>query len=323
MTCISILMCASNTLGRGLCAAISIIALASNVSAETAANFHHVHLNVVNPESTIAYYKKFFSGVPVKFRGVSDAVFVDRSFILLNKVETPASSAQQTGIAHIGWFGVDGPGEFEWRDEEGIEWQRELSPLGDEYFMYAYGPDKEIVEVYTGPRHNRFGHVHLVSDDVAATTKWFMGHLGLDGPGKLPPRPALFDQGPGLMDYAKILLWDRAHLLNFLWQSEVKTTNDVIFNIFHTPVPGTFNWAGGEPMRELKKTDGHVIDHIAFSYRDIDAVFARMKAAGVEIVEPITYEETLRMRHFFIRSPDKVLVEIVEAKPIPSGVWGE
>lgn len=76
-------------------------------------------------------------------------------------------------------------------------------------------------------------------------------------------------------------------------------------------------------MRELKKTDGHVIDHIAFSYRDIDAVFARMKAAGVEIVEPITYEETLRMRHFFIRSPDKVLVEIVEAKPIPSGVWGE
>ncbi|MGI9330903.1 MAG: hypothetical protein ACR2QB_09345, partial [Gammaproteobacteria bacterium] len=252
MTCISILMCASNTLGRGLCAAISIIALASNVSAETAANFHHVHLNVVNPESTIAYYKKFFSGVPVKFRGVSDAVFVDRSFILLNKVETPASSAQQTGIAHIGWFGVDGPGEFEWRDEEGIEWQRELSPLGDEYFMYAYGPDKEIVEVYTGPRHNRFGHVHLVSDDVAVTTKWFMGNLGLDGPGKLPPRPALFDQGPGLTDYAKILLWDREHLLNFLWQSEVKTTNDVIFNIFHTPVPGTFNWAGGEPMRELK-----------------------------------------------------------------------
>jgi catechol 2,3-dioxygenase-like lactoylglutathione lyase family enzyme len=289
-------MCASNTLGRGLCAAISIIALASNVSAETAANFHHVHLNVVNPESTIAYYKKFFSGVPVKFRGVSDAVFVDRSFILLNKVETPASSAQQTGIAHIGWFGVDGPGEFEWRDEEGIEWQRELSPLGDEYFMYAYGPDKEIVEVYTGPRHNRFGHVHLVSDDVAATTKWFMEHLGLDGPEKLPPRPAL---------------------------SEVKTTNDVIFNIFHTPVPGTFNWAGGEPMRELKKSDGHVIDHIAFSYRDIDAAFARMNAAGVEIVEPITYEETLRMRHFFIRSPDKVLVEIVEAKPIPSGVWGE
>ena len=59
------------------------------------------------------------------------------------------------------------------------------------------------------------------------------------------------------MDYAKILLWDRKHLLNFLWQSELKTTNDVIFNIFHTPVPGTFNWAGGEPMRELKKTDGH------------------------------------------------------------------
>ena len=46
-----------------------------------------------------------------------------------------------------------------------------------------------------------------------------------------------------------------------------------------------------------------------------------MKAAGVEIVEPITFKDEFNMKSFFVMGPDKVVLEIVEAKPIPDGLW--
>ncbi len=62
---------------------------------------------------------------------------------------------------------------------------------------------------------------------------------------------------------------------------------------------------------------------MAFSYRKIEPVFERMKAAGVKIVEPITERPQFKLKSFLVEAPDKVTVEIVEAKPIPEGVWEE
>ena len=59
--------------------------------AQESANFHHIHLNVVDPPKTIDYYEQFFSGVRPKFRNTADAILTDRSFLLLNKVEKPAA----------------------------------------------------------------------------------------------------------------------------------------------------------------------------------------------------------------------------------------
>jgi hypothetical protein len=50
-------------------------------------------------------------------------------------------------------------------------------------------------------------------------------------------------------------------------------------------------------------------------------VFERMQASGVTIVEPIKTDERFGHRSFFVEGPDKVLIEIVEAKPIPEGIW--
>ena len=86
----------------------------------------------------------------------------------------------------------------------------------------------------------------------------------------------------------------------------------------YTPRPP---WWKEEPLTEFSPTKGRVIDHIAFSYRDIEPVFERMKSAGVEIVEPIVIREGYGLKSFFVLAPNKVLVEIVEAKPIPEGVW--
>ncbi len=49
--------------------------------------------------------------------------------------------------------------------------------------------------------------------------------------------------------------------------------------------------------------------------------FERMVKSGVEIVRPIAKSEQYGISSFFVRGPDKLLVEIVQEKPIPEGIW--
>jgi catechol 2,3-dioxygenase-like lactoylglutathione lyase family enzyme len=104
---------------------------------------------------------------------------------------------------------------------------------------------------------------------------------------------------------------------NYIWQTQV---DGVTFNIFGMPEKPTFWWPD-EPIKESAKSDGHVIDHYGFSYPKIQPVHDRMKADGVEIVKGIAWNEDLQMKSFFIRAPDGVLIEIVEADPLPHASW--
>ena len=73
--------------------------------------------------------------------------------------------------------------------------------------------------------------------------------------------------------------------------------------------------------RKLDSTAGSPVDHIAFSYENIQPAFDRMKATGVQIVEPIALRPGDDVKSFFVQGPDNVLIEIVEGKPIPDGLW--
>ena len=72
--------------------------------------------------------------------------------------------------------------------------------------------------------------------------------------------------------------------------------------------------------RPLQTTEGSPVDHVAFSYENIAPELERMRAAGVPIVRPIA-ERPDGVKSFFITGPEAVLIEIVEAKPIPDGLW--
>jgi len=273
------------------------IALAEDVQA---ARFHHVHLNVTSAERTQEFYETYFGALPVDFRDRSPALFTERSFILLDEVATPPPTNFGTVLWHIGWAGVDGHAEFEWRVREGIEVQTPLTPLGQQHYMYFWGPDRELVEIYTGSRNHRFEHVHLLVHDIEATLHWFEAHLGL-----APPGPVRFF--PNTVNVASSTI-------------RVDNVNLILFTI---PAPGDeappyFPAAPPEPRGV---TDGTAIDHIAFSYEDIDPVLDRMVAAGVEIVRPIHDDERHGIRSFFVRGPEGLLVEIVQERPIPEGLW--
>jgi len=274
--------------------------------ADEPAHFHHVRLNVTNVGESIRFYSRVFGAVPVKFHGTADALFTERSLILFNKVSEPPPSELVSGIWHIGWGGVDVKNEFEWWKSHGVDIHTPLSPLPgqDNYYFYLRGPDKELIEINT-MGHHRFAHVHLFATDVNETMRWYTEHLGLSPQRQLPvPKPD-GDMGS----------------LRTIWLNSFRCDN-VQFIVFgkpdrEEPPP----WWRDSPLRKIQPTKGRPIDHVAFSFRQIEPVFERMQRAGVKIVQPIEVQESLKLKSFFILAPDNVLVEIVEARPIPEGAW--
>jgi catechol 2,3-dioxygenase-like lactoylglutathione lyase family enzyme len=265
-------------------------------------------LNVTDVDKSMRFYARVFGAVPVKFQGVANALFAERSFILFNKVSQPPPSDLTSAIWHIGWGGVDVKSEYEWWKKRGVPIHTPLSPLPgpDNYYFYLHGPDKELIEINT-MGHHRFGHVHLFATDVNETTNWYAKHLGLEPRRKGPVAKPAGDMSTLAGIWMNSFLCDNVNLIVF-----GKPDRD-------PPPP----WWRDPPLRTFQPTQGRVIDHLAFSYRTIQPVYERMKQAGVKIVRPIAVDPSLKLKSFFVLAPDDVLVEVVEAKPIPEGVWDD
>lgn len=288
-------MSAKRLLLAGL--AIAIAAPIQNAAAQgNEVHFHHVRINTVDPEKSMAFYKKILGAVEIQYRGKVPALFAERSFFLFNKVDLPPKTINATSLSHIGWAGKDGPSEFEWLKKQGVEIQTPVSPLGNNHYMYFYGEDKELIEIYTGGQNHRFEHLHFWCTDPNATAKWFGDHLGLPYSG--PREPG------GVLGF-----WT-----NF---TRVDNVNLVLFGRpdFETPF-----WPD-EQGEEFEPTEGSTFNHLAFSFRNIQPVFEKMKADGVEIVSPIQQRADMGHKSFFVMGPDKLLIEVVEDRPIPEGIW--
>lgn len=293
-----------------MAAALSSAAWSSAAAADPpveAAHFHHVRLNVTDPQKTSKFYRDVFGAVPMKYRGAVDALFCERSFLILDKVDAAPPAQLNTGVWHIGWGGVDVKNEFEWWRAKGVAIHTPLSPLPgkDNYYMYISGPDQELIEINT-MGHHRFGHVHLFATDVNATTAWYQTHLGLK------PR----------MPQSKKPAGDMSTLAG-IWMNVLPCDNVAIIVFGKPDIEPPPPWWPDPPLVDLQPTDGRPINHIAFSYRRIQPVLERMQAAGVEIVQPLAKDDRLGHRSFRVRGPDGVLIEIVESKPIPEGIWEE
>ena len=264
------------------------------------ARFHHVHLNTEDPKRSRQFYQRVFGAMPVQFADRTDALFTGRGFILLSEVDSPPKDMERTVVRHIGWAGIDGPSEYEWWMSQGLEVHTPLTQLGQNWFFYLWGPAREIVEVYTGDKNHWFNHVHLWAEDVSATSEWFERRLGqVFSNGARRPRPA----EP-----------------NRRWSNAFRV-DGVSFVIIYKD----HYYAESEPRlpvgRTLESSQGSPVDHVAFSYGDIDPVYERLQASGADIAQPIAESPEYGFRSFFVNGPDGLLVEIVEAKPVPEGLW--
>lgn len=290
-----------------LVAAGVLASLTGRAADDDVAHFHHLHLNSTNPRAVIDFYTKLLGATEVKYRGKADALFTERSFILIRDVTTPPARGRQSALDHIGWAGVDGPVESDWLKSQGVEFLNEATRLGQEYYLYFYGKEREVIEIFTSGKHHRFNHVHLWASDVDKMSQWFIDNLGLAGP-RTTPKPTERPANP----------FD-PHSLTGIWRSGVSVDN-VRIAIFGKPDFESIWWPK-EMGPEFAPTRGRNIDHIAFSYRDIKPAYERMRKAGLEIVEPISTRPDTGITSFFVMAPDKLLVEIVQERAIPEDIW--
>jgi len=271
---------------------------------------------VTDTARSIEFYRDTFGALPIRFRDVADALFTERSFILFNEVDEAPDGSQESGIWHFGWGGVDLPSQYRWLVSRGVDIHTPIYLLGRSHVIYVNGPDREMIEVNT-MGHHRFAHIHLFAEDVNETASWYERHFGLPAARRADsnPRPV----GPD----AEFATWEAFHEERRAWANGFRADN-VRFIIYNIPnyEPVAPWWPqDAAPLLELKPQRGRAIDHFAFSYREIEPEFERLQAAGVEILEPITWRPEFGLRSFFVMGPDKVAIEVVEAKPIPEGVW--
>lgn len=274
----------------GLFGALGALALAAPARAAEPEHgrLHHIHLNVANIAATTAFYGKVFGTVPVSYAGRAPALMAERTFIFLNQTPT-ATSALQTGLIHIGWAGIDGPSEYAWWKNHGIEFYTPLTPFLGGHFMYLYGPDHEVIEIWTVEKHHRLNHIHLLAADPKATADWFAKVTNSATP---------------------------AVTASQLGMSSV-SFGDVTVHV----LPDTAVFRPKERTGPIEPTDGAGIDHIAFAFRDLDAALKRVKSLGVPIERPPAVDPTYGVKSFFVRAPNGVLVEMLKAKALPEAAW--
>jgi len=228
--------------------------------------------------------------VPIRYDGKMPALLLERSFLFMNRVEAGSIvNHQLTGLTHVSWSGVDGNREYEWMKSQGIDFYTPVTELlpGSTY-MYLYGPDREVIEQFDYQRHHRFNHIHMVAKDAKQTAAWFRELIALDKP-----------------------------VVSGSLANETLDVDGVAVAIF--PIGARFT--PRENDGTLRITDNSHLDHIAFSFRSLDAAWRRIRKQGVEIVRTVASDKDYGFRHFFVRAPNGVLVELVEARPWPEAAW--
>ena len=265
---------------------------------DTRVRVHHVHLNVTSAQDSIDYYEKFFGAKRVRLNGAADALYADPILFLLEEREHPVQETLQVGFEHAGlgvrdvlaWWGEMSAEGVQADTRNGATAEPVRIPLApgstpfadpevDNFtFIYVRAPNGERIEVWSGLL--RFRHMHFLTPDVDATVAWYEDLLGA--------APILPMAEVGLLTTNAIELGGVQ--LNFLVPTETIAT--------------------------YVETDNQPVGHIGLSVQNLDAMFAHARELDIEIVSEPTMTP-LGFRSFFVRAPQAVLLEFVEAGPVP------
>jgi catechol 2,3-dioxygenase-like lactoylglutathione lyase family enzyme len=139
-------------------------------------------------------------------------------------------------------------------------------------------------------------HVGIVVDDLAAATEFFV-ELGLVLQGKATVEGRWVDGVVGLEGVRA----DIAMMQTPDGNGRLELTK------FHAP--SILSIQGGHNRHEPANTPG--IRHVAFAVENIDAVVARLRARGAELVGRLErYEDSYRL--CYVRGPEGIIIELAE-----------
>ena len=294
-----------------------------------APGFHHLHLNSVDPDAAIEFYRRQFStSAKASWGGLPALTAPNDVLVLFTRVATAPATSPQSAIWHFGWHVTDSRASLE---------------------AYKGRPDVTLLPLYTTDE----GGSVLVSSDTWPSTGRTPGLTKVQiaeakANAVQPTRSGGFGylQGPdnALVEYAGnhpaepfcAQLWYREHLNAPVFAGRTSQTplTEATCKVprgpdrswpaldregmFRAPAAAVvfgdvaLPWYVRQIDRPLVSTRGQLYDHIALSVADLDAWVAKLRGEGVRILEePYELGDT---RAVMIEGPSREALELVEVE---------
>jgi 4-oxalocrotonate tautomerase family enzyme len=171
---------------------------------------------------------------------------------------------------------------------------------------------RRLVEAITAAMVEHAGagseHLHVIIHDVAKDSWGRDGRLGIDNEPDAAVKPAA-SKAPKIFGFAHLLLQVRdldaskkfyEELLGFTGRNAKPLTDGRPFVPFRQGIALTTGGPGGAPQ----------IDHMAFRVSGVDALAARLKAAGVQFFQDL--HDGIYGRTIYVADPDGNKIELYE-----------
>jgi catechol 2,3-dioxygenase-like lactoylglutathione lyase family enzyme len=163
-------------------------------------------------------------------------------------------------------------------------------PPRDGGFGYTLGPDGAVVEIEPGPRGEvGLMHVHFLHEHPYCAARWYVEHLGFERRIQRNPETGEDLPAPPLPDPCEAPIRDPS------WPSLQRqgTIRDPVARVEYQD--GFIAWYARQCHRgrcdegdvPLVPSRGQVMDHVGFTYPDLDTHVERLRAEGVTILEEI------------------------------------
>jgi len=180
-------------------------------------------------------------------------------------------------------------------------------------FGYLLGPDGALVELTGGPRTApSFSHIHLFHEHPRCAANWYVEHLGMVFP---PVRDAeTGETRPGAphagcaAEPAGEPGWPSLEAAGTIRRpsASVRFEGGGVSFYPRQCRPGRCGARGERLVPSL----GQVLDHVAFTVRDLDTRLGRLRAAGVPVLRgPYALGDG---RAALVEGPDGLAIELVE-----------
>lgn len=271
--------------------------------------FHHVHMNVVDPGRSASFYTDALETTRKVSVAGWDGVQTESSYILFNRVATAAQADWDTPIWHFGWNSADTVGAYSRLAAKGVRFFRVPPPSA-----HLVGPDGNDVEIAPGGQGgglsggsgpSAFNHVHLMSDAPLCAADWYETVLGLRRPPGKGPLPA----------DCHVPFAPRRDPANQIHEPSARVfAGDILVFIYPNQRLKAMSQEPLEKEEPLVSPRGRVLDHIAFSTLDVPALVGRLRNAGVKVLEDVHRFGNTSAKAAMIEGPDRIAIELVERR---------
>jgi catechol 2,3-dioxygenase-like lactoylglutathione lyase family enzyme len=267
-------------------------------------HLHHVHMNAADRSVSEAFYAKHLAAEKVRLNDDADALHIAPILFLIDEVGRAPRGDLPSALQHVGFGSVDPAAWYESAHAQGVD------PDTRGYTMFTTNETPTIGAPGSGmmtldllgatrpacfPVPDALSYIYVLGPDQERVEVWSgaeerVNHVHFTTP-----------------DLAATVSWYQSFL-------GVPVTNAGPFAAFYLDDVLFFYEPVGAPA-DYAPTDDHVLGHVAFSVTELTPWLERAKAQSIDIVaEPAP---SAGFTSFFVRGPDGLLIEMVQAAPSP------